>query len=261
MNYSEAVEFNRLLNLDPEVAFANSYKAALEAENSFRSQMALESSLGSFIEDSDEMEEANMEVATEAMEKITNWLKKVAAWFKKLLMRFQAMVRGIAFRRAEKKFANTYEKTNSKGEYSKKAQGMQRGLEIDGLDALAKDWETLGMPASSLQNTMDAGSLAGMTKNTIKMGIEINKKLQDALRDPNTSEDVKTLNEQAKAAGRVINKMTSLLNKAAKKGIIQMKEEDKQKRADEKAAKKAAKGKPQAAPAQDDEDELDEGVG
>lgn len=269
MHYSEAVEFNRLMNLDPEVAFADSYKAALEAQAAYQDQMALESTLGAFIsDDSDAMESENFEVATEAMEKITNWLKKVAAWFKRLLMRFQAMVRGIMFRRAEASFKKNYEgeNPNKKGHYSyeygttKKAKGMQKDMEISGLDAIQKDWETLGMPAASLQDTVTAGSLAGMTKSTIQMGIGINKELQDALRDPNSDVDIQELNKKAKAAGRVINKMTSLLNQAAKKGIIQMKNDDKQAKADEKAAKKAEKenkGKPvvPAPPADDDEDE------
>lgn len=264
MRYTEAMEFSRLLNLDPEVAFKNSYKEALEAENSFYHQMALESTLGAFIDDNDAMEEANMEVATEALEKITNWLKKVAAWFKKLLMKFQAMVRGITFRAAEKAYNRTYEKTNNKGEYSKKAQGMQMDLEIDAdaLDKLKTDWETVGKSAASLPSgSISAGTLAGMTKDSIKMGLEINKQLQDALRDPNTTENVKDLNDKAKAAARIIKTMTSLLNKAANKGIIEMKNNERDAKKKEKEAKKTAKNSPKPAAADDEDEDIDFNAG
>ena len=113
MNYVEAMEFSRLLNVDPEVDFAEEYDSALEASLAMQDQLVLESSLDAFVEDMDEEEQFTS--ATEAFEKVSGWLKKVADWFKRLLMRFQAMVRGIVFKNTQKSIDKTYFQKNKKG--------------------------------------------------------------------------------------------------------------------------------------------------
>ena len=49
MNYVEAMEFSRLLNVDPEVDFAEEYDSALEASLAMQDQLVLESSLDAFV--------------------------------------------------------------------------------------------------------------------------------------------------------------------------------------------------------------------
>lgn len=98
MKYAEAMEYARLLDFEPDVAYADSFKRAIAAEESFRNQMAFESTLGAFVDDVDELRSENIEIATEAANAVTETLKKIATWFKNLLIKFKAMIRKIVFK-------------------------------------------------------------------------------------------------------------------------------------------------------------------
>lgn len=235
MNYVEAMEFSRLLNVDPEVDFAEEYDSALEASLAMQDQLVLESSLDAFVEDMDEEEQFTS--ATEAFEKVSDWLKKVADWFKRLLMRFQAMVRGIIFKNTQKSIDKTYFQKNKKGELSDKAKAIRDNTitidNADELNALARQ-AGIELNGISADGKVDAEQLARITKAVLSIGIKTNTKLQNALRKPESA-DVKTLNDEAKATGKLINKCTSMLNKAAQKGVIAMKKREQAQKLNKKA--------------------------
>lgn len=219
MNHSEAMELAMLLNTDPEEAFANSYRSAMEALTTYEAQITMESSLDGLI-DSDEFDDYDYDAATEAVtEKVSGYLKKLASWFKKLFMKFTAMCRGITFRSAEKSFEKTYGDQNSK-----MAKGLAAKKVVTGVGSIMKEWNKLGMPNGPTGDTVSASDMARMTKEVIKKGSDINKNLQEALRDPTKmADDLKDLNDKAKTAASLMKKMTSMLNAAAKKGMISMK--------------------------------------
>ena len=164
-------------------------------------------------------------------------MKKVADWFKRLLMRFQAMVRGIIFKNTQKSIDKTYFQKNKKGELSDKAKAIRDNtITIDNADELNVLARQAGIELNgiSADGKVDAEQLARITKAVLSIGIKTNTKLQNALRKPESA-DVKTLNDEAKATGKLINKCTSMLNKAAQKGVIAMKKREQAQKLNKKA--------------------------
>lgn len=244
MKYSEAMEFARLLDFEPDVAYANSFKRAIAAEESFRNQMAFESTLGAFVDDVDELRSENIEIATEAANAVTETLKKIATWFKNLLIKFKAMIRKIVFK-ARVKDANKAVAKMSKNAKAAGSAAPAKGVvelsdeEVESYNEVFKALDEKGIKAGFIGANMNAMTLANLCKMIASRGDECEKKLADAMKNPSADVSVKDLNENCKLVARAMKIATSLLNKAVKAGVVQ--------NSDAKAADKAEPAEGEAA--------------
>lgn len=236
MKYAEAMEYARLLDFEPDVAYADSFKRAIAAEESFRNQMAFESTLGAFVDDVDELRSENIEIATEAANAVTETLKKIATWFKNLLIKFKAMIRKIVFKARVK----TADKAVAKMSKNAKAAGSAapaKGVveltdeEVESYNEVFNALDEKGIKAGFIGANMNAMTLANLCKMIASRGDECEKKLADAMKNPSADVSVKDLNENCKLVARAMKIATSLLNKAVKAGVVQ--------NSDAKAADKA----------------------
>lgn len=236
MKYSEAMEFARLLDFEPDVAYADSFKRAIAAEESFRNQMAFESTLGAFVDDVDELRSENIEIATEAANAVTETLKKIATWFKNLLIKFKAMIRKIVFK-ARVKVADKAVAKMSKNAKAAGSAAPAKGVveltddEVESYNEVFKALDEKGIKAGFIGANMNAMTLANLCKMIASRGDECEKKLADAMKNPSADVSVKDLNENCKLVARAMKIATSLLNKAVKAGVVQ--------NSDAKAADKA----------------------
>ena len=236
MKYAEAMEYARLLDFEPDVAYADSFKRAIAAEESFRNQMAFESTLGAFVDDVDELRSENIEIATEAANAVTETLKKIAAWFKNLLIKFKAMIRKIVFK-ARVKAADKAVAKMSKNAKAAGSAAPAKGVveltdeEVESYNEVFKALDEKGIKAGFIAANMNAMTLANLCRMIASRGDECEKKLADAMKNPSADVSVKDLNENCKLVARAMKIATSLLNKAVKAGVVQ--------NSDAKAADKA----------------------
>ena len=236
MKYAEAMEYARLLDFEPDVAYADSFKRATAAEESFRNQMAFESTLGAFVDDVDELRSENIEIATEAANAVTETLKKIATWFKNLLIKFKAMIRKIVFKSrvkaADKAVAKMSKNAKAAGSAAP-AKGVVElsDEEVESYNEVFKALDEKGIKAGFIGANMNAMTLANLCKMIASRGDECEKKLSDAMKNPSADVSVKELNENCKLVARAMKIATSLLNKAVKAGVVQ--------NSDAKAADKA----------------------
>lgn len=236
MKYAEAMEYVRLLDFEPDVAYADSFKRAIAAEESFRNQMAFESTLGAFVDDVDELRSENIEIATEAANAVTETLKKISTWFKNLLIKFKAMIRKIVFK-ARVKAADKAVSKMSKNAKAAGSAAPAKGVvdltdeEVESYNEVFKALDEKGIKAGFIGANMNAMTLANLCKMIASRGDECEKKLSDAMKNPSADVSVKDLNENCKLVARAMKIATSLLNKAVKAGVVQ--------NSDAKAADKA----------------------
>ena len=236
MKYAEAMEYARLLDFEPDVAYADSFKRAIAAEESFRNQMAFESTLGAFVDDVDELRSENIEIATEAANAVTETLKKIATWFKNLLIKFKAMIRKIVFK-ARVKAADKAVAKMSKNAKAVGSAAPAKGVveltdeEVESYNEVFKALDEKGIKAGFIGANMNAMTLANLCKMIASRGDECEKKLAEAMKNPSADVSVKDLNENCKLVARAMKIATSLLNKAVKAGVVQ--------NSDAKAADKA----------------------
>ena len=227
MNYDESLEFAKLLNTDPSVAFASEYEAAIESVTEADARDFVNSCMESFVDDADfisDMDEDLDDVTEAVTDSVKNWAGKVADWFKKLVMKFQAFVRGITFKSAQKSFDKRFGGSGKAAQDRMKAANSVK-LNSEMLVKVASDYQKFaGTTNFPIDDDATATDLANMTKQVLKDAIALNKKLQSALKTKQSAEDLKDLNERAKAGGRVIKVCVSVLNTAAKRGVIQKKE-------------------------------------
>ena len=236
MKYAEAMEYARLLDFEPDVTYADSFKRAIAAEESFRNQMAFESTLGAFVDDVDELRSENIEIATEAANAVTETLKKIATWFKNLLIKFKAMIRKIVFK-ARVKAADKAVAKMSKNAKAAGSAAPAKGVveltdeEVESYNEVFKALDEKGIKAGFINANMNAMTLANLCKRIASRGDECEKKLAEAMKNPSADVSVKDLNENCKLVARAMKIATSLLNKAVKAGVVQ--------NSDAKAADKA----------------------
>lgn len=231
MKYSEAMEYTRLLNFDPETAYPESFKRAIAAEEAFQNQMAFESTMGSFVDDVDSLRDENIEIATEAANAVGDTLKKIWNWFKNLLTRFKQMVRKIIFKSRAKKNAKMAKKLGSSYDINKGTGAIKyaEGIELtdDEYEKYNKvfiDLADAGMSVGSLSKTMNAMGLATLSKRVAAQGDECEKKLSEAMKNPSPDVSVKDLNMMCKKVAQAMKIVTALMNKAVKNGTVQSKE-------------------------------------
>ena len=226
MKYSEAMEYTRLLNFDPETAYPESFKRAIAAEEAFQNQMAFESTMGSFVDDVDSLREDNIEIATEAANAVGDTLKKIWNWFKNLLTRFKQMVRKIIFKSRAKKNEKMIRNTVSK----KGTKPIKEGVvelsddEYEKYSKLFMELTDAGMSVGSVSKSMTAIDLAKLSKRVAAQGDECEKQLSDAMKNPSPDVSVKDLNMMCKKVAQAMKIVTVLMNKAVKNGTVQSKE-------------------------------------
>ncbi len=227
MNYDESLEFAKLLNTDPSVAFASEYEAAIESVTEADARDFVNSCMESFVDDADfipDMDEDLDDVTEAVTDSVKNWAGKVADWFKKMVMKFQAFIRGITFKAAQKSFDKKFG-GSGKAAQDRMAAANSVKLNTEMLVKASADYmkfaDTKKFPLTEKATATD---LANMTKQVLKDAIALNKKLQNAIKTKQTADDLKDLNERAKAGGRVIKVCVAVLNTAAKRGVIQKKE-------------------------------------
>ena len=229
MKYTEAMEFAKLLDFDPSVAYKESFDRAIAAEESFKAQMAFESTLGAFVDD-DEYRTENIRVATEAANAVVDTLKKIATWFKNLLVKFKAFIRKIIFKArvtaADKAVAKMSKNAKAAGSAAP-AKGVVTlsDEELEKYNAVFKDLDQKGIRAGFIGANMNAMTLANLCKMIASRGDECEKKLADAMKNPSADVSVKDLNENCKLIARAMKITTSLLNKAVKAGAVQSSEQ------------------------------------
>ena len=223
MNYMEAKEFASILTLDPEVEFKSAIEAAIAAEESFKAQMAFESTLGAFVDD-DEYRTENIRVATEAANAVKDALKKVADWFGKLIQKFSAFVRGIVFKSSIKKLKNFTDDGKKAGKID------MVSITEDEYKSFAEDWKTVTGKnyTGNLYAGVSASMLASESKQVFNTCKVINDDLKKALKDPSPDQSIEDLTKKAKAGSRLVRTVISVLNKAAKRGVVQKKNAEKQ---------------------------------
>ena len=231
MKYSEAMEYTRLLNFDPEIAYPESFKRAIAAEEAFQNQMAFESTMGSFVDDVDSLRDENIEIATEAANAVGDTLKKIWNWFKNLLTRFKQMIRKIVFKSRVKKNEKMAKKIGSKYDINKGTGPIKNSADIELSDEEYEKYNKIfialsdnGMGIGSLSKTMSAVDLAKLSKRIASLGDEYEKKLSDAMKNPSPDTSVKTLNTACKQVAQAMKVVTTLLNKAVKNGTVQNKD-------------------------------------
>ena len=225
MKYSEAMEFARLLDFEPDKAYANTFKRAMEAEEAFKSQMALESTFGAFVDDTDNMRDENIAVATEAANAVTNALGKIANWFKNLLTRFKAMIRRIVFKSRTKTFQKAMKKVSASGKNAGSTAPI-KAMVVELNDEEKKSYtEILNAAGITVNlNKVDAASLANIGKQVMDKSSAAEKELDAAMKNPNPNVTVKDINAKCKACAKAMKVTTSLLNKAVKAGAVQTKD-------------------------------------
>lgn len=220
MKYAEAMEFSRLLNFDPEVAYAESFKRAYAAEEAFQKQYAFEATLGAFVDDIDEMHDDNIAIATEAANAVTDAIKKIATWFKNLLVKFKTMIRRIVFKARVKSVKKAI----------KGSSGAAMAASIDLTDEEVKNYTDAMNQASDsgvkfgvVPKTVTPMYLAKQTQTVFNFAFKVESDLDRALKNPDYSTQVKELNARAKACAASMKVMTALTNKAIKAGVVQVK--------------------------------------
>lgn len=227
MNYDESLEFAKLLNTDPSVAFASEYEAAIESVTEADARDFVNSCMESFVDDADfipDMDEDLDDVTEAVTDSVKNWAGKVADWFKKMVMKFQAFVRGITFKNAQKSFDKKFG-GSGKAAQDRMAAANSVKLNTEMLVKASADYMKFADAKKfPLTEKATATDLANMTKQVLKDAIALNKKLQNAIKTKQTADDLKDLNERAKAGGRVIKVCVAVLNTAAKRGVVQKKE-------------------------------------
>ena len=241
MKYAEAMEFSRLLDFDPSVAFADDLKRATAAEEAFKAQYAFEATLGAFVDDEDTMREENVEIATEALEAVKNALSKVANWFKTLFMKFQTFVRGITFKAASKAVDRTMKKDGESAGMGVLVMDDEECGNVE--ETLAKAGISFKIPRSPAtgKGNLDTNAVAKLARDTIAKGTKVNADLAAALKNPGPDTNVQQMNEDAKAAAKAIKVCTSMLNRAAKADLISVKGIEKGAKQAEKLRKNFAK--------------------
>lgn len=247
MKYAEAMEFSRLLNFDPSVAFADDLKRATAAEEAFKAQYAFESTLGAFVDDEDTMREENVEIATEALEAVKNALTKVANWFKTLFMKFQTFVRGITFKAATKAVDRTMKKDGESAGMGVLVMDEEECGNVE--ETLAKAGISFKVPRSPAtgKGNLDTNAIAKLARDTIARGTKVNADLAAALKNPGPDTNVQQMNEDAKAAAKAIKVCTGMLNRAAKADLISVKGIEKGVKKAERVRKNFAKKQEKAA--------------
>lgn len=227
MKYSEAMEFARLLDFEPDKAYASTFKRAMEAEEAFKSQMALESTFGAFVDDADNMRDENIAIATEAANAVTNALGKIATWFKNLLIRFKAMVRKIIF----KARANSVEKTVQKMAKAGKEAGSTAPFknaaveltdeEVQNYNDALNSMSIVNLKMNRVPKTVNAAFLSRMAKQIVAASDSVEANLTKAMKNPSPNVTVDEINNQCKACAKAMKITTALLNKAVKAGAVQ----------------------------------------
>lgn len=230
MNYDESLEFAKLLNTDPSVAFASEYEAAIESVTEADARKFVNSCMESFVDDADfipEMDEDLDDVTEAVTDSVKGWVGKVADWFKKVVMKFQAFVRGIVFKATEKSFDKRFgQKDEASQNRMKTANTVKLNTEM--LVKASADYKTFsGSATFPVSKESNASVLAAATKKILSDSIALNKELQDALKTEKSAEELKTLNDRAKAGGRVIKVFVSVLNAAVKRGVVRRKNSEK----------------------------------
>lgn len=232
MKYAEAMEYSRLLNFEPDVAYAESFKRAIAAEEAFKNQMAFESTLGTLIDDVDSLREDNIEIATEAANAVVDTLKKIATWFKNLLTKFKAMVRKIIFKsrvkandKAVSKMAKASVKNTGSTQAFKSNTVKLSDEEFTKYSQVFKDLDGLGVKAGFLKQEMNPMELANLSKMVSSRGDACEKELADAMKNPSPETSVKDLNQKCKLVAQAMKVITIMLNKAVKSGAVQSKDE------------------------------------
>ena len=247
MKYAEAMEFSRLLDFDPSVAFADDLKRATAAEEAFKAQYAFEATLGAFVDDEETMREENVEIATEALEAVKNALSKVANWFKTLFMKFQTFVRGITFKAASKAVDRTMKKDGESAGMGVLVMDDEECGKVE--ETLAKAGISFKIPRSPAtgKGNLDTNAVAKLARDTIAKGTKVNVDLAAALKNPGPDINVQQMNEDAKAAAKAIKVCTGMLNRAAKADLISVKGIEKGAKQAEKVRKNFAKKQEKAA--------------
>lgn len=247
MKYAEAMEFSRLLDFNPSVAFADDLKRATAAEEAFKAQYAFEATLGAFVDDEDTMREENVEIATEALEAVKNALSKVANWFKTLFMKFQTFVRGITFKGASKAVDRTMKKDGESAGMGVLVMDDEECGNVE--ETLAKAGISFKIPRSPAtgKGNLDTNAVAKLARDTIAKGTKVNADLAAALKNPGPDTNVQQMNEDAKAAAKAIKVCTGMLNRAAKADLISVKGIKKGAKQAEKVRKNFAKKQEKAA--------------
>ena len=247
MKYAEAMEFSRLLDFDPSVAFADDLKRATAAEEAFKTQYAFEATLGAFVDDEETMREENVEIATEALEAVKNALSKVANWFKTLFMKFQTFVRGITFKAASKAVDRTMKKDGESAGWGLLVIDDEECGNVE--ETLAKAGISFKVPRSPAtgKGNLDTNAVAKLARDTIAKGTKVNADLAAALKNPGPDTNVQQMNEDAKAAAKAIKVCTGMLNRAAKADLISVKGIKKGAKQAEKVRKNFAKKQEKAA--------------
>ena len=247
MKYAEAMEFSRLLDFNPSVAFADDLKRATAAEEAFKAQYAFEATLGAFVDDEDTMREENVEIATEALEAVKNALSKVANWFKTMFMKFQTFVRGITFKGASKAVDRTMKKDGESAGMGVLVMDDEECGNVE--ETLAKAGISFKIPRSPAtgKGNLDTNAVAKLARDTIAKGTKVNADLAAALKNPGPDTNVQQMNEDAKAAAKAIKVCTGMLNRAAKADLISVKGIKKGAKQAEKVRKNFAKKQEKAA--------------
>ena len=247
MKYAEAMEFSRLLDFDPSVAFVDDLKRATAAEEAFKAQYAFEATLGAFVDDEETMREENVEIATEALEAVKNALSKVANWFKTLFMKFQTFVRGIIFKAASKGVDRTMKKDGESAGMGVLVMDDEECGNVE--ETLAKAGISFKIPRSPAtgKGNLDTNAVAKLARDTIAKGTKVNADLAAALKNPGPDTNVQQMNEDAKAAAKAIKVCTGMLNRAAKADLISVKGIEKGAKQSEKVRKNFAKKQEKAA--------------
>ena len=226
MKYTEAMEFAKLLDFDPSVAYKESFDRAIAAEESFKAQMAFESTLGAFVDDDDYRTE-NIRVATEAANAVVDTLKKIATWFKNLLVKFKAFIRKIIFKARVKSVDKMVKKSAMKSGTKSIKEGVVTlsDEELEKYNAVFKGLDEKGIRAGFMKSEMTALELANLSKMISKRGDECEKALADAMKNPSPDASVKDLNEKCRGVAQAMKIVTTLLNKAIKSGAVQSSEQ------------------------------------
>ena len=247
MKYAEAMEFSRLLDFNPSIAFADDLKRATAAEEAFKAQYAFEATLGAFVDDEEAMREENVEIATEALEAVKNALSKVANWSKTLFMKFQTSARGITFKAAPKAVDRTMKKDGESAGMGVLVMDDEECGNIE--ETLAKAGISFKVPRSPAtgKGNLDTNAVAKLARDTIAKGTKVNADLAAALKNPGPDTNVQQMNDDAKAAAKAIKVCTGMLNRAAKADLISVKGIEKGTKQAEKVRKNFAKKQEKAA--------------
>lgn len=206
MTYNDAKEFYSLVNTDPSMYFQD--QKVIEAFDTIDTFTSLKNMI-------DETPETN-HVVTEAFETASAALQSLSAWFSKIFRRFQAMVRSISFKRAEKKL--------------EKAQKKDLNINVTISDSDVEDIQKLMNElniSGSVNSSMKASDLASLTKSVIDAGNRVNNALKkgfDNLQVARAPQNVKiankSWNDEARKCVRLMKMCMRILNSAIKEGVV-----------------------------------------